>query len=159
MCGGDKANPISPAAKFPPSPSPPLLLQQTFNVKEMATLSVCCSPTITSSQIFAGLNFFPQNICSSKIWIGIFRMIWRWIIELDAGLGDWRESQFGGRKESESEFWSRFVFSPFRASESSFTRTMFSSNIFSQIYFRYFKWQPIFISIHSMMNTHQLPAI
>ena len=157
MCGGDKANPISPAAKFPPSPSPPLLLQQTFNVKEVATLSVCCSPT--SSQIFCRTQFLSSKYLLVKNLNLVYEMIWRWIIELDAGLGDWRESQFGWRKESESEFWSRFVFSPFRASESSFTRTMFSSNIFSQIYFRYFKWQPIFISIHSMMNTHQLPAI
>ena len=37
--------------------------------------------------------------------------IWRWIIELDAGSGDWSESQFDGEKNS----WRRFVFSPFRA--------------------------------------------
>ena len=58
-------------------------------------------------------------------------------------------------KRNESEFWRRFVFSTFiQASESSFTRTMFSSNIFSMFWMllsniisqiicneRYFKYQ------------------
>ena len=77
MCGGDKVNPVSPAAKFPPSPSPPLLLQETFNVKEVATLSVCCSPT--SSQIFAGPNheFHSSKYLLVKNLNLVYEIMWR----------------------------------------------------------------------------------
>ena len=90
-------------SKVEKSPFPPLLFRQSFNVWEVAALSFSC-PHSPHHHQQCFLQKMEHRVQKAE-------RIWRWIIELDAGSGDWSESQFDGEKNS----WRRFVFSPFRA--------------------------------------------